>query len=99
MKRQVDRTTKLTRNNPRICRLFGHADHLCVPSLSGIRVTQNFTVSTSPGLRGRPSSRRRPPSLAAGIKSYRYRSLRVHPKVRRISRFSLFRAAAPSPAL
>src|SRR5258706_5367555 len=28
MKRQVDRTTKLTRNNPRICRLFGHADHL-----------------------------------------------------------------------
>jgi hypothetical protein len=28
MKHKVDRTTKLTRNNPRICRLFSHADHL-----------------------------------------------------------------------
>jgi hypothetical protein len=25
---KVDRTTKLTRNNPRICRLFSHADHM-----------------------------------------------------------------------
>src|SRR5260370_42306420 len=28
MKRQVDRTTRSARNNPRICRLFSHADHL-----------------------------------------------------------------------